>query len=450
VSEARVPETPEQAYWREVNRHGRHNLIVHLAQGGFSILGFSFFIPHTVLAAYMTTMTDSKFLIGLPAAVVGFAWDFPMLFYSYLVQRRKQRKDIALRAGASVRFAFVGMAVSAFAASRWGATAGMSVFFSSLGLMACTAGGSAMAWQDLTGRTLPPARRGYFFGLREASAGLAGFAGAAFLSFYLKGRAAGAATGEAGHASDYAVPFAIGAALYFVSWYVLTYIREPEWPGEPVAEGAWRQYYRDSFRILRDDRNFRTYVIVKCLLGLTGIFNIALFASYALKQFGISAATVAGGFSAMQLLGRTTVGPLSGRIADRVGFKATMLAGIVMLVVVLGLGLLLPLAGGAALGVFLVIYFLTGALNSTLWVSQFNLQMDFGRTEDRVRYISLACTLSSPVALVAGGSSGWLVDEFGYRPVMAAALVVAVIVWAIVRHIFVDPRKAPAPAAFGV
>lgn len=436
------PLTPEQTYWHEVNVHGRHNLIVHVAQGGTGILGLSFFIPHTVLATYVATMTDSTFLIALPAAITGFAWDFPMLFYSYIVQRYKQRKEVALKAGASVRFAFVGMAASALIASWYGPGAGLTVFFASLAMMSCTAGGSAMAWQDLTGRTLPPARRGFFFGLREASAGLAGFGGAAFLSVYLKHRAQGAAEGHVGVPADYVLPFALGAGLYFVSWYVLTYVREPVWPGEGVPAGSWRQYYRDSFAILRTDRNFRTYVFVKCLLNLTGIFNIALFASYALKRFGIPPAVIAGVFSAMQLAGRTLVGPLSGRIADRLGFKVTLLAGVVMLAVVLVLGLLLPLASGAALWVFLVIYFLTGASNSTLWVSQFNLQMEFGRTEDRVRYISLACTLSAPVALIAAGSSGWLVGIFGYGPVLAAALVVTVAVWGIVHHIFVDPRKA--------
>jgi MFS family permease len=446
MSEKTETVTPEQAYWREVARHGRHNLIVHIAQGGTGILGLSFFIPHTVLATFVATMTDSTFLIGLPAAITGFAWDFPMLFYSYIVQRHKQRKEVALKAGASVRFAFVGMAASAYIASRYGAGAGLTVFFASLALMSCTAGGSAMAWQDLTGRTLPPARRGFFFGLREASAGLAGFAGAVFLSFYLRHRAEGAAEGYVGSPTDYIVPFALGAALYFVSWYVLVYVREPEWPGEGVPAGSWRRYYSDSFAILRSDRNFRTYVYVKCLLALTGIFNIALFASYALKQFGISPAVVAGVFSGMQLLGRTLMGPLSGRVADRLGFKVTLLAGIVMLAVVLVLGLALPLAPGAALAIFLVIYFLTGALNSTLWVSQFNLQMEFGRTEDRVRYISLACTLSAPVSLIAAGSSGWLVGIFGYGPMLAAALVVTVGVWTVVHHIFVDPRKARSAA----
>ena len=437
-----IQTTGEQAYWRDVDRHGMHNLRIHLVQGGLSILGIAFFIPETVLAAYMTTMTDSKFLIGLPAAINGFAWNFPMLFYSYVLQRHKQRLQSALRIGSLVRFAFLGIAVSAFVATRWGATAAMLVFFGSLTLMASTAGGSAMAWQDLVGRTLPPARRGFFFGLREAVAGLSGFVGATGLSFYLRNRAIDPAAKLHGSPSDYVLPFFFGALVYFGAWYILTLVREPDWPVDGLPAGTGRAYYRETFNILSTDRNFRTYVLIRCMLGATGIFNVALFASYAIKEFRISTAIVAGVFSAMSLLGRTVAGPIAGRIADRMGFKVPLLGGISLLVVLLSIGIFLPHLGALILPAFFVIYFLSGALNSAIWVATFNLQLEFGRVEDRPRYIALASTLSAPVVLAATASSGFLVDIFSYRKVMAAALVVAVVVWAIVYRVFQDPRKA--------
>jgi MFS family permease len=440
MTDTRSVDDAQEHYWREVDRQGRFNLKVHLLQGAVGILGMSFFIPETVLAAYMTTMTDSKFLIGLPAAITGFAWNFPMLFYSYLVQRQKQRLQIALKAGSLVRFAFVGMAASAFIATPWGHNAGMWVFFLSLGLMACTAGGSAMAWQDLLGRTLPPARRGFFFGLRESIAGFAGFLGAVFLSLYLGARTVDPSEAHHGLPSDYALPFALGAGLYFASWYLLTFVREPEWVADGVRGGAWRQYYRDTFLILKNDRNFRMYVFVRCLLGATGIFNIALFASYAIKEFKISTALVAGVFTAMSLLGRTIMGPIAGRVADKRGFKLPLLAGVIMLMVMLILGITLQWFGSLILPAFFVIYFLAGGLGSVIWVATFNLQLDFGPVGDRVRYIALASTLSSPVTLIAAGSSGFLVDSFGYRPVMLAALAVTIAVFFTVNYLFHDPR----------
>jgi MFS family permease len=237
------------------------------------------------------------------------------------------------------------------------------------------------------------------------------------------------------------LPFAAGAVFYFASWYILTFIREPEWPGQAVPAGAWREYYRDTFRILKTDRNYRIYVFVRCLLGATGIFNVALFASYAIREFQISTAVVAGVFSAMSLLGRTLVGPIAGRIADRTGFKLPLLAGIVMQMVMFALGISLVWLGPFVLPGFLVIYFLAGSVGTTIWVATYNLQLEFGRVEDRVRYISLGSTLSSPVFLAATASSGFLVDIFGYREVMLAALLVAIAVWAAVYYVFEDPRK---------
>gem|GEM_PF-4167871 len=434
MSQAEEPSRSEQFYWREVELHGRHNVRAHLLQGGLGIFGMSFFAPETALAAYMTTMTSSKFLIGLPAAITGFAWSFTMLFYCYVIQRKKQRKQVALRVGSLVRFAFVAIAASAWAASFWGFGPAMSVFFAALVLLSFTAGGSAMAWQDFIGRTLPHARRGFFFGLREATAGLAGFGGALLLSLYLRGR--GKAPG------DYAWPFTTGALFYFASWYLLSRVREPVWPGDPVPEGTWRQYYRETFRILRDNLNFRTYVLVRCLLAVTAIFNFALFASYAIKEFGIAEALVAGVFGAVSLLGRAVAGPVAGRIADRTGFKLPLVAGVAIMVATLAIGLALKPMGSYALVGFLCIYFLAGVVGTVIWVANFNLQLEFSAVSDRPRYIALASTISAPVYLVASAASGYLVDRFHYRPVMFAALLVALAVLALVSLLFEEPRKA--------
>lgn len=426
------------AYWRLVNRHFRWNLTVNVLQGSFALFSMAVFMPETVLATYMTTLTDSKFLIGLPWALSLFYWSFPSVFYSYWIHKQTNRLRANLILQAPVRLAFTLMALSALVARGASPLWTIAVFFFGEALLSSTGGGANLAWQDLLGRVLPPSRRAMSFGLREACGQLSGLVGATILGLMLKGRGAAAA--------DYMWPFLIGAAVYWVSWVALGFNRVPRWPIPPAPDRGWREYYADMFRILGREANFRSYVLVKCLMAATCIFNFGLFASYAVQEFKISKALVAGAFTALALIARVISAPLAGHAADRRGFKKTLLAGLMIGTGTLLVGLLLPYMGPYAVIGFAIIYPLNGVSGTTVWLADFNMVLEFGRIEDRPRYIAVAAAISSPVAFVAGATSGFLVDMVGYRPVMVASLVISIVVCVVVSRVLKDPRHAFHPA----
>jgi MFS family permease len=427
-----------RAYWRLVDRHYHWNLPVNVAQGALALFAMAVFMPETVLATYMTTLTDSKFLIGLPWALSLFYWAFPAIFYSYWLQGQRQRLRPSMLLQAPVRLAFTLMAFSALFAFKLGPAWAIAVFFIGEGLLSLTGGGATLAWQDMLGRVFPPSRRAFSFGMREAGGQLAGLLGAIMLGLYLSGRG--------GAAADYLWPFLVGAFVYWLSWAIFILVREPRWPIEAAERGAWREYYSGMFSVLRTDRNFRTYVLVKCLMAATCIFNFGLFASYAVTEFGVSKAVVAGLFTALALTARVIAAPLAGRAADRKGFKKTLLAGLMIGSTTLVVGLLLPYMGRYAVIGFALIYPLNGIAGTTVWLADFNLVLEFGRIEDRARYIAVAAAIASPVAFAAGAVSGFIVDLVGYRPVMAASLLMSIVVCIVVHRIFKDPRHESARA----
>ena len=149
---------------------------------------------------------------------------------------------------------------------------------------------------------------------------------------------------------------------------------------------------------------------------------------------------MAGLFTALALAARVVTAPLAGHAADRKGFKRTFLAGLVLGTGTLLVGLLLPYMGKYAVIGFAVIYPLNGIAGTTIWLADFNMVLEFGRIEDRSRYIAVAAAVASPVAFVAGAVSGLLVDLVGYRPVMLAALLMSVAVCVVVHRVLKDPR----------
>ena len=421
----------QRAYWHEIERHFPWNVGVQLLQGALALFAMGFFAPETVLAAYLTTLTDNKFLIGLPWALSLFYWYFPAIFYSYRLQRYRQRKGVVIAWSLSLRAGFALFAASALAASRYGATAGIVLFLAAEAALVLTASPAALAWHDFVGRVLPPAKRGLIVGLREALGSLGGFAAAALLFAYLSRREAAP--------GNYFWPFVAGAFVYFVSIIPFAMTREPHWPGEVAAPGSWREYYAGTFSALREDANFRTYVFVRCLLAVTAIFNLGLFASYAITEFGVSRALVSGLFTAVSLAGGVIAATVTGRVADKKGFKAALLGGLALTGLMLVAGLSLKWMGRLATPVFFLIYFLAGAQGSAVWVANFNIMLEFGRVEDRPRYISLVALFACPVALAAALTSGLLVHMLGYRAVMLIALCVCAAVWATVYVVFQEP-----------
>jgi MFS family permease len=430
-----------------VDRHYRWNLGIHLVQGAFALFAIGIFAPETVLAAYLTTLTKSRFLISLPWALAQCYWYILSVFYCYYIERHRQRKGVLVGLSLALRAGFILFAVSAIVAPRYGAAAAIAVFLCAEGLIVLTGSGASLAQHDFSGRVLPPARRGLFVGLREGTGQAAAFVGSALLYLYLSGRVV--TTG------DYILPFTAGALAYLVSVVPFALAREPRWPGEAAPPGSWRSYYAQTFSILKTDANFRTYVFVRCLLATTAIFNLGLFASYAITEFGVSRALVSGLFTAASLAGGVIAAPLSGHVADRMGFKVALLGGVAATILMLVMGLVLQWTGDFATLVFLFIYFLAGAQGTAIWVANFNLMIEFGKVEARPRYIALTMLFAAPVGVSAALASGLLADLVGYRMVMLIALAVSIAIWITVYRVFHEPRlhragqAAPGEAADG-
>jgi len=239
---------------------------------------------------------------------------------------------------------------------------------------------------------------------------------------------------------NYATPFFVGFALFSFSIFLLSRSKEPYYPRqrEPMR-GYWR-YLRWALGLVRRDRNFARYLLVRALLPCAWLFPISLYSAYAREVFGVSPSTVIALFTPMLYAGQIMCAPLVGLFGDRLGFKSLLVVGSAAMAASLGVGLTLPLWGGRVVAGFVLVYLLFGVGYASTVIGNFNIVMEFAHVEDRPAYMGLAATFGAPSILLVPVLGGWLVDRTDYPPVMVAALVIALAVGVIAAFGFKEPR----------
>ncbi len=424
-------------YWTQVRQWHRYNATLHIGEGLSSFFGLTCFAPQTVLALYVGLLTTSKLLIALPEALFIFSWSFPQLFFAYYMQLARQRRALTVWTNATNRIPLLLLAVSALLVPRLGVRFGLVSLFLLMAVNVIPAGIGSMAWQDLLGRIIAPEKRGRFFGLKQAT-GMAAAAASAFSMGRLLGW-----LGDKGP-QNYAAPFFIGFGLFTFSLLLLSRSREPYYPRErEPMRGYWR-YLRWALGLIKRDRNFARYLLVRALLPCAWLFPVSLYSAYAREVFHVSPSTVIAFFTPMLYAGQIMVAPLAGVLGDRLGFKSLLVVGSGAMAASLGVGLTLPFWGGRVAVGFVLVYLLFGVGYASSMIGNFNIVMEFAHVEDRPAYMGLAATLGAPSILLVPTLGGWLVDQTGYVPVMVAALVIALVVGVIAAFGFREPRKVHA------
>ena len=67
-----------------------------ILSGGFVLLGSSFASHDVVVPAYVQTLTNSSWMVGLTGALLRMGWVFPQIFVSRWIEPRERKKPIYL------------------------------------------------------------------------------------------------------------------------------------------------------------------------------------------------------------------------------------------------------------------------------------------------------------------------------------------------------------------
>jgi MFS family permease len=381
--------------------HYRRNFSAFWADYGLFGVAMAFINQNTVLPSFVRQLTASPFLIGLSGTIQTAGWLFPQLIAANYLAGKDQKKKYILMPAAIGRPVLFILALALFlGAARYPALA-LTTLFASLALLWTTDALTTVAWFDVLGKAIPAERRGRLFGLGQITSGLLTVGAGLVINYVLS---------DAGppFPRNYAFLFLAAGAFFTLSWFAMAAIKEPSDSPKRNDAASQHPFLRQLTHIWKRDWNFRLFIAVRWLAGLSGLAT-PFYVIFAADRLGLGEEAV-GWFTSAQVLGSIAGGVILGALNERHGRRRTIQAG-------LGAGIIAPLwalllsfwtpVGHPWLvyGCSLVFAAL-GLLQCTFIQGFFSYLLDLAPADERPNYIALSNTLNGvvlwPMALVGG------------------------------------------------
>ncbi|HEV8584894.1 MAG TPA: MFS transporter [Methylomirabilota bacterium] len=413
--------------------HLRHNVAALGADYTLFVIGLAFVSPTAILPAFAAWLGAPNVVIGAIPAVMTIGWFLPCLFAAPYTEGLARKLPFILKWTIWERVPFLVLAGVAYWLAERSAGAALAALLAMLLLLTGLGGLLMPAWMDLIGRAIPYTMRGRFFAVSSVVAGVAGLG-------------AGAVTAELlatyRPAVAYALCFLAATVCVTLSFVALWLVREPPAAAARAAEPLG-VYLRRMPALVRGNANLAWYLLARGLSSV-GAVGAAFYTVYALQMWRPPPAT-AGLFTALFLAG-TIAGTLAlGWLADHVGHRVALLAGVAASVA----GNVVALAA-PSLAAFGAAFVLSGVQSASVTISGLNVMLEFAPSpEAQPTYVGLGHTTLAPVAFAAPLVAGLLADTVGFAVVFSGAALIGALAGVLLSLRVRDPRHARALVAEG-
>jgi MFS family permease len=408
---------------QSVRKHLRFNLTVNLMDGGFFGLGWGFGSIGTIIPLFVSHLTTSALLIGLIPSIHAVGWQLPQLFMANMVARLRHYKPMVMLLTIHERIPFLGLALVALFLGVLGNKLALILTFGMLVWQGIGAGLTANPWQSMIAKIIPSDWRGTFFGSQAALANVL-MSVAAIAAGYILDRV---------HAPlNFTFCFLLTIAGLALSYIAMGLTREPV-DTEKVIPERQPSPWKGGLEILRRDRNFSAYLIIR-LLSQFAMMGFAFYIVYGLRRFGMSDLTA--GFLTAALTISSTVGnAVMGWLGDRFGHRAMLVAGSVAAVLSS-----LMAWGAPSIHWLYPAFILSGLANVAYWTTGMAITAEFGSEETRPTYIGLSNTLVAPFTIIAPLIGGWIAETSGFQATFMVSAVGGIMISALLVWLVRDPR----------
>ncbi len=419
-----VPPRSEAEVAAERDRNYRWNFAVNLGDVSTFWIGLSFISAATIVPLYISKLTDSALAIGLVAVIARGSWFLPQIFTANFVEMLPRKKPMIVNLGFFMERVPMWIIVLSPMLALWNPAVALVVFFIGYAWHGFGAGIVATSWQDLIARCFPVERRGRFMGTSFFAGSLTGALGAALSAYLLA---------NLPYPNNFLISFLIAATAITISWFFLSLTREPVGLA-PRPSKSNRDFWRELPQIVRQDDNYRRFLIARWLLALSGM-GVGFVTVAAVRRWAV-ADSAAGGYTAAFLLGQMAGNLVLGLLADRFGHKRSLEVGALTGFLAFGLAWLAPEAG-----FYYLVFFLLGITEGATIVSGILVVMEFSAPDKRPTYAGMTNTTVGVISMI-GPLIGALLAAAGYDWLFAASAVISLLALAAMHWWVREPRFA--------
>jgi len=392
----------------------RRNFIPFLLDNILFTVAMGIIGTNTVIPDFLRQLTDSEILIGLSGSLFTVGYTLPQLFVARYIVRHARKKWWFVGPNIPVRFVILIFGVIVWLSSGDQAQFILVVFFIAYSIAALGDGLVGVPWADMAGTSLDNKWRARMFGIAAATTGLLMLGIAPVIGLVI---------GESGleFPNNYAILFIASGLIFAIS--IIPGLFFHELPGGKAVDElpSLQEFLPELGRILRDDLQFRAYIILRIL---TNLFMMAFpfYIGYATVRLGLSSEVAVPNLLAMQ-----TIGTLGGALLYTwVGAKNTLL----YIRIAVLCGAILPvcalLAGIVGPFPLYVGFLISGLLaGSNLFACFMNWIVDYADADQRPTYVGLANTITAIASLVAPFIGGTIAQYLGYEPLFIVSMILA-------------------------
>lgn len=406
------------------NKNVPFNFIVNVIDGGFFGLGLGFASLTTVIALFVSNMTDSAVLIGLIPAIHVMGWQLPQIFTAHRVAQQKRYKPMVMFFTVHERLPFLGLAVVSWFIPNIGPKLALVLTFFLLVWQGFGGGFTANAWQNMIAKIIPRERWGVFFGLQSSAGNLLASVGVGIAGVVLQ---------NSENNNGFTICFLLAVGAFIISYIALIITREEA--SVPItAKTEHHRFWQDVRAIFNRDRNFRWFVVARILAQL-GTVGFSFYTVYVVRFYGVDKAT-AGILAGVSMVFQTLFNPIMGWLGDRWSHRGVMAVGMVAGAISAIIARWAP-----SVGWFYIAYALAGVAYVATWTIALAMSLEFGKDHEKPAYIGMANTFIAPTAFLIPILAGWLADEVGYGATFMATAIGAFLTFIVLSFILQDHRK---------
>jgi MFS family permease len=410
------------------------NFPLLITEGTIFVIGMTFISYSTVLPAFVSTLTGSSILVGLVSAARSAGWFFPQLFAANYLESRPLKKPVLLRTSLASRISLLLMALAVYFWGNSHPSAVLFVFFLLYFLFNLCEAVSALAWVDITAKTVRPTRRGSLFSIMQLLGSFMGLGAGVIIRYILSHP-------NFPYPVNYSLVFFAAFLVFALNYIVLMMLREP--PGEVVLNRrGFKEYLQNMPALFRKNPAFRKVAMVRILVSFT--FMVVPFYVVYSRQVITAGAGIVGLYVLLQTAGMIAGSLVFGRLSDKIGNRSVLVgtAAATLAMPVLALTVYyLSLQGQAPLltVLYAMIFVGIGISDSGQFIGFTNYVLDIASEAERPSYYALLNALSI-VSAALPLIGGILISRFSYELVFWIAAVFLLVAF-ILSIGLPEPRK---------